>query len=48
MELHAVQSHLLVVYRGDEVVGRLRAHSEPLADLLHAVPVCEQYWLQLF
>lgn len=48
MELYAVEPHLLVVYGGDQVVGGLRADAEPLAHLLHAVAVSQEYWLQLF
>lgn len=40
MELHAVETHLLVVDGGDDVVRGLCAHAEPFTNLLHAVAVC--------
>ncbi|OWR45851.1 putative SVOP protein [Danaus plexippus plexippus] len=48
MELHSIQPHLLIVNGRYEMVRRLRPHPEPFADLLDAIPVGQQYWLQLF
>lgn len=47
MELHTIDTHLLIVDTGHNPVGRVRAHLELVANSVQTVPVRQQHRLHL-